>query len=62
MFRQSSETRYARAMAQLRSKTSPIEKYIYLHQLKQHDVNMFYRIVVDNLTEGASCMSLRSMT
>lgn len=40
-----------RCLAQLRSKDKPIEKYIYLAQLKQTDEHMFYHLCVDNMTE-----------
>ncbi|KAL5522749.1 hypothetical protein ACEPAG_8767 [Sanghuangporus baumii] len=40
-----------RCHCQLRSKDKPIEKYIYLSQLKQADENMFYYICLQNLTE-----------
>ena len=39
-----------RCLAQLRSKDKPIEKYIYLAQLKQTDEHMFYHLCVDNMT------------
>ncbi|OJT05141.1 NADP-dependent malic enzyme [Trametes pubescens] len=40
-----------RCIAQLRSKTSPIEKYIYLSQLKDADPAMFYRLCMANMAE-----------
>ncbi|KAH7103213.1 malic enzyme [Auriculariales sp. MPI-PUGE-AT-0066] len=51
LLRQNSAIRYDRCLAQLRSKTSPIEQYIFLQQLKGHDVHMFYRIILDNMSE-----------
>ncbi|KAI0821894.1 malic enzyme [Trametes gibbosa] len=40
-----------RCIQQLRSKTTPIEKYIYLSQLKDADHAMFYRLCMANLAE-----------
>ncbi|KAF9220982.1 hypothetical protein BS17DRAFT_713010 [Gyrodon lividus] len=40
-----------RCLAQLRSKSVPLEKYIYLNGLKGRDSNTFYSIVLDNLSE-----------
>jgi len=34
----------------LASKTSPIEKYIYLSNLRNNNVHLFYRLVMGNLT------------
>lgn len=43
-----------RCIAQLRSKDKPIEKYIYLTQLKDADHNMFYKLCLENM---AVCFS-----
>ncbi|KAJ8520289.1 hypothetical protein ONZ45_g2845 [Pleurotus djamor] len=40
-----------RCLAQLRSKDKNIEKYIYLTQLKDADVNMFYKLCTENMSE-----------
>ncbi|KZT36148.1 malic enzyme [Sistotremastrum suecicum HHB10207 ss-3] len=40
-----------RCLAQLRSKDSPLEKYIYLSQLKDADPRAFYRLAVDHMSE-----------
>ncbi|KAH6684116.1 hypothetical protein B0J14DRAFT_646031 [Halenospora varia] len=37
-----------RCMKQLESKTSPIEKYIYLSNLRNSNVHLFYRLVLDH--------------
>ncbi|CED83303.1 malate dehydrogenase [Phaffia rhodozyma] len=42
-----------RALIQLRSKDSAIEKHIYLSNLRQTNVRLFYKIVTENLTEVA---------
>ena len=39
----------ARCLAQLRSKDKPLEKYIYLAQLKDADPHMFYRLCMANM-------------
>ena len=39
----------ARCLAQLRSKDKPIEKYIYLSQLKHSNEDLFYRLCLANL-------------
>jgi len=41
----------ARCLAQLRSKDKPIEKYIYLSQLKHTNEDLFYRLCLANLPE-----------
>ncbi|KIJ17705.1 malate dehydrogenase [Paxillus involutus ATCC 200175] len=40
-----------RCLAQLRSKPVPLEKYIYLNGLKGRDSNLFYNILLGNLSE-----------
>ena len=44
-------------MRQLRSKDKPIEKYIYLSQLKGTDEHMFYHLCLGNMSVRplASC-------
>ncbi|RDL35006.1 Malic enzyme [Venustampulla echinocandica] len=37
-------------LKQLESKTSPIEKYIYLSNLRNSNVHLFYRLVLENFT------------
>lgn len=41
----------ARCLAQLRSKDKPIEKYIYLSQLKHTNEDVFYRLCLANMPE-----------
>jgi malate dehydrogenase (oxaloacetate-decarboxylating)(NADP+) len=43
------ETHMQRCLYQLRSKDKPIEKYIYLSQLKNADEHMFYRIALSHM-------------
>ncbi|KAF9242568.1 hypothetical protein BU15DRAFT_43689 [Melanogaster broomeanus] len=40
-----------RCLAQLRTKSVPLEKYIYLNGLKGRDSNLFYNILLDNMSE-----------
>jgi hypothetical protein len=39
-----------RCMKQLASKTTPIEKYIYLSNLRNTNTHLFYRLVLENFT------------
>jgi len=45
------DTHAARCLAQLRSKDKPIEKYIYLSFLKEHNPDMFYDLCLKNMSE-----------
>ncbi|PFH53929.1 hypothetical protein AMATHDRAFT_727 [Amanita thiersii Skay4041] len=40
-----------RCLAQLRSKTSNLEKYIYMSGLKERDPNLFYEVLLGNMLE-----------
>ncbi|KAM6494187.1 malate dehydrogenase [Amanita muscaria] len=40
-----------RCLAQLRSKTSGLEQYIYLNGLKERDPNLFYEVLLGNMNE-----------
>lgn len=40
-----------RCLAQLRSKSSGLEKYIYLSGLKERDPNLFYEVLLGNMLE-----------
>ncbi|KAF9454761.1 malate dehydrogenase [Macrolepiota fuliginosa MF-IS2] len=40
-----------RCLVQLRSKTTPLEKYIYLNGLKERDSNLFYEVLLANMLE-----------
>jgi malate dehydrogenase (oxaloacetate-decarboxylating)(NADP+) len=40
-----------RCLAQLRSKTTALEKYIYMNGLKERDPSLFYEILLANLLE-----------
>jgi malate dehydrogenase (oxaloacetate-decarboxylating)(NADP+) len=41
----------------LESKKSPIEKYIYLSNLRNTNVHLFYRLVMNNLTASPDVRS-----
>ncbi|CAD6445063.1 2eddbf9f-7652-4537-857d-43c06a7d0761-CDS [Sclerotinia trifoliorum] len=40
-----------RCLKQLEAKTSPIEKYMYLSNLRNNNVHLFYRLVQEHLTD-----------
>ena len=42
-------------LKQLESKKTPIEKYIYLSNLRNTNVHLFYRLVMNNLTVSPDC-------
>ncbi|KAG8906641.1 hypothetical protein FRB99_006429 [Tulasnella sp. 403] len=56
-----------RSLLQLRSKSDPLEKYVYLNGLKERDPRLFYSLLVQNLPEftplvytptiGAACQN-----
>ncbi len=45
------QTQAARCLKQLALKTTPIDKYLYLSNLRNTDVHLFYRLVVDHMKE-----------
>ncbi|KAH0826583.1 hypothetical protein J3R83DRAFT_4941 [Lanmaoa asiatica] len=47
----SRDVHFQRVLLQLRSKTSNIEKYIFLSQLKDADVDAFYHLCLANISE-----------
>ena len=51
-----------RCLQQLRSKDKPIEKYIYLSQLKDADHAMFYRLCLANMAVCPNTPCERPMT
>lgn len=46
--------RFSLGLKQLDSKTTPIEKYIYLSNLRNSNVHLFYRLVLTNFTVRSS--------
>lgn len=45
------EQQLERAMINLREKSSPIQKYIYLSRLRERNTTLYYRVLVDHITE-----------
>jgi malate dehydrogenase (oxaloacetate-decarboxylating)(NADP+) len=45
------KTQALRCMKQLENKEKPIEKYIYLSNLKKQNTHLFYRLAVDNMKQ-----------
>jgi malate dehydrogenase (oxaloacetate-decarboxylating)(NADP+) len=45
------DTQAARCLMQLRSKTSPLEKYIYLSDLQERDEHLYFKVVIENIKE-----------
>ncbi|KAI9753978.1 MAG: hypothetical protein M4579_004908 [Chaenotheca gracillima] len=50
---ESYQTQAARALKQLASKTTTLDKYSFLGHLRQNNVHLFYRLVVDHLEDLA---------
>ncbi|KAI9263086.1 hypothetical protein BY458DRAFT_514800 [Sporodiniella umbellata] len=47
------EIQHRRALAQVRSKSTPLEKYIFMSQLRSTNYSLFYRLVMNHLDEFA---------
>ncbi|KAG8899090.1 hypothetical protein FRB99_006941 [Tulasnella sp. 403] len=45
------EVHYERALLQLRSKNEPLERYIFMQQLKDADETLFYQVTMANMSE-----------
>ncbi|KAH6611138.1 malic enzyme [Trichoderma cornu-damae] len=48
---ESLETQCARAMKMIRSRQTSIDKYLYLSSVKAQNVDLFYRLLMDNIRE-----------
>ncbi|KFH47642.1 NADP-dependent malic enzyme-like protein [Hapsidospora chrysogenum ATCC 11550] len=48
---ESLQTQCARAMKMIQTRQTPIDKYLYLSSLKDQNVDLFYRLVMDNIRE-----------
>jgi len=48
---ESLETQCARAMAVINSRTTDIDKYLYLSSLKASNIDLFYRVLIDNVAQ-----------
>jgi len=48
---ESSHTQCVRAMRMINTRSTPIDKYLYLSSLKQNNTDLFYRLLIDNVAE-----------
>ncbi|CAJ2508075.1 Uu.00g092610.m01.CDS01 [Anthostomella pinea] len=48
---ESAETQVARCMKMINSRQTNIDKYLYLSALKDQNVDLFYRVLIDNVRE-----------
>lgn len=48
---ESLQTQCARALKMVQTRSTPIDKYLYLSSLKDQNIDLFYRLVMDNIRE-----------
>ena len=48
---ESMSTQVARAMKMINTRSTPIDKYLYLSSLKQSNIDLFYRVLIDNVEQ-----------
>ncbi|KAL8418313.1 hypothetical protein RB594_001791 [Gaeumannomyces avenae] len=48
---ESPQTQCERAMKMIRTRSTPIDKYLYLSSLKDQNVDLFFRLLMDNVRE-----------
>ncbi|KAI3325066.1 NADP-dependent malic enzyme [Xylariaceae sp. AK1471] len=48
---ENTETQVARCMRMIQSRSTPIDKYLYLSTLKSQNLDLFYRVLIDNVRE-----------
>lgn len=48
---ESLETQAARAMKMIHTRSTPIDKYLYLSSIKDQNVDLFYRLLMDNMRD-----------
>lgn len=48
---ESLSTQCARAMKMINSRSTPIDKYLYLSSIKDQNVDLFYRLLMDHMRE-----------
>lgn len=48
---ESMSTQVARAMKMINTRSTPIDKYLYLSSLKANNVDLFYRVLIDNVEQ-----------
>lgn len=44
-------TQVARCMKMIKTRQTPIDKYLYLSSLKEQNVDLFYRVLIDNVRD-----------
>lgn len=45
------DTQVMRAMKMINSRSTPIDKYLYLSTLKSSNIDLFYRVLIDNVEQ-----------
>jgi malate dehydrogenase (oxaloacetate-decarboxylating)(NADP+) len=45
------QTQVARAMKMIQTRSTNIDKYLYLSSVKEQNIDLFYRLVMDNIRE-----------
>jgi malate dehydrogenase (oxaloacetate-decarboxylating)(NADP+) len=45
------DTQVLRAMKMINSRSTPIDKYLYLSTLKANNIDLFYRVLIDNVEQ-----------
>ncbi len=48
---ESLQTQCARAMKMIHTRQTSIDKYLYLSSLKDQNIDLFYRVLIDNVKE-----------
>lgn len=48
---ESMDTQVMRALRMINSRTTPIDKYLYLSTLKGNNVDLFYRVLIDHVAQ-----------
>lgn len=48
---ESLQNQVARALNMVQTRSTPIDKYLYLSSLKDQNIDLFYRLVMDNIRE-----------
>lgn len=48
---ESMDTQVMRALRMINSRTTPIDKYLYLSNLKGNNVDLFYRVLIDHVAQ-----------
>jgi malate dehydrogenase (oxaloacetate-decarboxylating)(NADP+) len=48
---ETTETQVARCMKMINSRTTGVDKYLYLSSIKEQNQDLFYRVLIDNVRE-----------